>query len=48
VGPPLATALLPAGGAGQGFNVSLQIAAAALVFGALLYALLIRLYPLPR
>ena len=48
VGPPLATALLPAGGGGQGFNVSLQIAAAALVFGALLYALLMRLYPLPR
>jgi predicted MFS family arabinose efflux permease len=49
VGPPLAAALVARSArAVDGFNLSLQIAAAALVFGALLYALLIRWHPVPR
>lgn len=49
VGPPLAAALVarstsPIGG----FNLSLQIAAGALVFGAMVYALLIRWHPVQR
>lgn len=44
-GPPLATSLL-ALRPGAGFSLSLEIAAAALGLGALLYLLLKRLYPL--
>ena len=49
VGPPLAAALVARSArAVDGFNLSLQIAAAALVFGALLYGVLIRWHPVPR
>ena len=49
VGPPLAAALVARSArAVDGFNLSLQIAAGALVFGAMLYALLIRWHPVPR
>jgi len=49
VGPPLAAALVARGThPGEGFNLSLQIAAGALVFGALLYGLLIRWHPVAR
>jgi len=46
VGPPLAAALVAQSArAADGFNLSLQIAAGALVFGAMMYALLIRWHP---
>ncbi len=46
VGPPLAAALLHSGGtAGLGFTLSLRIAAAALVAGALLYLWMSRAFP---
>jgi fucose permease len=46
VGPPLATLLLQrSGNAGRGFTLSLEIAAAALVAGALLYLWLVRAFP---
>ncbi len=49
VGPPLAAALVGRSAtSGAGFSASLQIAAAALVFGAMLFALLIRWHPVPR
>ena len=46
VGPPLAAALLHrSGNAGLGFTLSLEIAAAALVSGALLYLWMGRAFP---
>lgn len=49
VGPPLAAALVTrSANAANGFSLSLQIAAGALVFGALVYGGLIRWYPVPR
>jgi fucose permease len=48
VGPPLAAALLHrSGNAGLGFTLSLEIAAAALVAGALLYLWMGRAFPKP-
>ncbi|MBX3658164.1 MAG: YbfB/YjiJ family MFS transporter [Ramlibacter sp.] len=48
IGPPLAAALLArAPNAGQGFTQSLDIAAMALVAGALLFGGMARLYPVP-
>ncbi len=47
-GPPMVAWLLPrSGGAGAGFALSLQVAAAALLAGAAIYALLARQRPLP-
>jgi MFS family permease len=47
-GPPMVAWLLPrSGGTGAGFAVSLQVAAAALLAGATIYALLARQRPLP-
>ena len=49
VGPPLATALHGSGAGGaQGFQPSLQIAAGALLFGAAMFALMVKLYPPAR
>jgi fucose permease len=45
VGPPLVMLLLRSGNAGRGFTLSLEIAAAALVAGALLYLWLVRAFP---
>ncbi|MEP6790030.1 MAG: YbfB/YjiJ family MFS transporter [Ramlibacter sp.] len=46
VGPPLAAAMLARSTTpGQGFTLSLEIAAAALAAGAALYALMVRLFP---
>jgi len=46
VGPPMAAALLARSrNPAAGFALSLQIAAGALVFGALIYALMSRIYP---
>ncbi|MBT9488464.1 MAG: YbfB/YjiJ family MFS transporter [Rubrivivax sp.] len=46
-GPPMVAALLPrSGGTGAGFALSLQVAAAALLVGATIYALLARQRPL--
>jgi hypothetical protein len=48
-GPPLAAVLIAGSAApAQGFTLSLQIAAASLVIGALLYLELARRYPLAR
>ncbi|RYF38535.1 MAG: YbfB/YjiJ family MFS transporter, partial [Comamonadaceae bacterium] len=48
-GPPLAAALLARSRTpGEGFTLSLQIAAAALALGVVLYGLLARLYPVAR
>ena len=45
-GPPLAAAMLARSATpGQGFTLSLEIAAAALAAGAVLYALMVRLFP---
>ena len=48
VGPPLATALLARSAASRGFGPSLEIAAAALVLGAAIYAAMTRMYPLVK
>jgi len=49
VGPPLVAALLKRStSSGQGFAVSLQIAAAALLTGALMYVWMVRAYPVGR
>lgn len=49
VGPPLATALLARSrSAGDGFTLSLELAAAALVAGAVLHGAMMRRYPLSR
>jgi fucose permease len=48
VGPPLASALLQRhGGAATGFTLSLAVAAAALVVGALVYVGMARVFPRP-
>ncbi|MEZ0309320.1 MAG: YbfB/YjiJ family MFS transporter [Ramlibacter sp.] len=49
VGPPLATALLARSARPErGFEPSLEIAAGALVLGALVFAAMSRVYPLPK
>jgi MFS family permease len=49
VGPPLTAWLLQAQRSpGDAFKLALEIAAAALLLGAALYALLVRAYPLVR
>jgi predicted MFS family arabinose efflux permease len=46
VGPPLVTVLIKAlNDPGRGFTLSLQIAAASLLIGALLYGVLIKVWP---
>lgn len=48
-GPPLVGVLIDAAGtARQGFALALAVAALALVLGAVLFALMIRLWPLPK
>lgn len=48
IGPPLVALLLAhTASLTKGFSLSLQIAAAALVLGALLYGLMVRIFPLP-
>jgi hypothetical protein len=49
VGPPLAVAMLARSRTpGEGFTLSLEIAACALLLGTLIYGLMVRSYPVKK